>query len=51
MFSTQGNYNVNAGNSFGNGRDYSPLLEPDQHTDADPITKYKNWKSDFFSSP
>ena len=32
--SVQENYNVNAGNSFGNGRDQS-LLEPDQHTDAD----------------
>lgn len=48
---TQGNYDVNAGSSFGNGRDYSPywnLINTPMHI---PITKYKNWQSDFFSSP
>lgn len=48
---TQGNYNVNAGNSFGNGRDYSPYWNLINTPMQIPITKYKNWKSDFFSSP
>lgn len=48
---TQGNYNVNAGGSFGNGRDYTPywnLINSPMHI---PITKYKNWRTDYWSSP
>ncbi len=48
---TQQNYDVNAGNQYGNGRDYTPywnLINSPMHI---PITKYKNWQSDYFSSP
>lgn len=48
---TQGNYNVNAGSNFGNGRDYSPYWNLINTPMQIPITKYKNWKSDYFSSP
>ena len=48
---TQGNYDVNAGSSFGNGRDYNPywnLINTPMQID---VTNYKNWKTDYFSSP
>ncbi len=48
---TQGNYDVNAGSSFGNGRDYNPywnLINTPMQID---VTRYKNWKTDYFSSP
>lgn len=48
---TQGNYDVNAGSSFGNGRDYSPYWNLINTPMQIPITKYKNWQTDFFSSP
>jgi TonB-linked SusC/RagA family outer membrane protein len=48
---TQGNYNVNAGSQFGNGRDYSPYWNLINTPMQIPITKFKNWQSDYFSSP
>lgn len=48
---TQGNYNVNAGSSFGNGRDYIPYWNLINTPMQIPVTKYKNWKTDYFSSP
>jgi len=48
---TQGNYDVNAGGSFGNGRDYTPYWNLVNSPMQIPITKYKNWKTDYWSSP
>jgi TonB-linked SusC/RagA family outer membrane protein len=48
---TQSNYNVNAGSSFGNGRDYSPYWNLINSPMQIPITNFKNWQSDYWSSP
>jgi TonB-linked SusC/RagA family outer membrane protein len=48
---TLGNYNVNAGSQFGNGRDYAPYWNLINTPMQIPVTKYKNWKTDFWSSP
>ncbi len=48
---TLGNYNVNAGSSFGNGRDYAPYWNLINTPMQIPVTKYKNWQTDYFSSP
>lgn len=48
---TQQKYNVNAGSAFGNGRDYSPYWNLINSPMQIPITKYKNWQTDYFSSP
>ena len=58
---TRQDYNVNAGSSFGNGRDYTPywnLINTPMHV---PITRFENWNtpygsdysqgSSFWSSP
>jgi TonB-linked SusC/RagA family outer membrane protein len=44
-------YNVNAGNQFGNGRDFAPYWGVVNTPINIPITKYKDWKNDYFSSP
>ena len=48
---TQSNYNVNAGSSFGNGRDYSPYWNLINTPAEIPLTKYKDWRNDYWSSP
>ena len=48
---TRSDYNVNAGSDFGNGRDYSPYWNLINTPMQIPITKYKNWKTDYYSSP
>lgn len=48
---TKGNYDVTDGGSWGNGRDYTVywnLLNTPQQI---PITRYKNWRTDYWSSP
>lgn len=44
---TRGDYNVNAGSSFGNGRDYTPywtLLNTPMHI---PVTQFKDWNKPY----
>ncbi len=48
---TQSKYDVNAGGSFGNGRDYTPYWNLVNSPMQIPITRYKNWKTDYWSSP
>lgn len=48
---TLGNYNVNAGNQFGNGRDYAPYWNLINTPMQIPVTQFKNWKTDYWSSP
>jgi len=48
---TKGNYDVNAGSSFGNGRDYAPYWNLINTPMQIPVTNYKNWKTDYFSTP
>ena len=48
---TSGNYDVNAGTSFGNGRDYGPYWNLVNTPMQIPVTKFKNWQSDYWSSP
>jgi TonB-linked SusC/RagA family outer membrane protein len=48
---TQSNYNVNAGSSFDNGRDYNPYWNLINSPMQIPITNFKNWQSDYWSSP
>jgi TonB-linked SusC/RagA family outer membrane protein len=48
---TKGNYDVTDGGSWGNGRDYTVywnLLNTPQQI---PITRFKNWRTDYWSSP
>lgn len=48
---TKGNYDVTAGSSFGNGRDYTVYWNLLNTPMQIPITRFKNWKTDFWSSP
>jgi len=48
---TLGNYNVNAGSQFGNGRDYAPYWNLINTPMQIPVTQFKNWKTDYWSSP
>jgi TonB-linked SusC/RagA family outer membrane protein len=48
---TKQDYNVNAGNQFGNGRDRTPAWNLYNSPAQIPITKFKNWQTDYFSSP
>jgi TonB-linked SusC/RagA family outer membrane protein len=48
---TQQKYNIHAGNQFGNGRDdnfYWNLINTPPQIE---VTKYKDWKNDYWSSP
>lgn len=48
---TNTDYDIHAGDRFGNGRDfmvYWLLINTPAHI---PITKYKNWRNDYWSSP
>jgi|CXWL01.1.fsa_nt_gi TonB-linked SusC/RagA family outer membrane protein len=40
---TKGNYDVNAGQSFGNGRDYTPYWNLVNTPMQIPVTRFKNW--------
>ena len=48
---TRGDYDVNAGSSFGNGRDYSPYWNLINTPMQIPITQFKDWRNDFWSNP
>ena len=48
---TRSDYDVNAGGSFGNGRDYSPYWNLINTPMQIPITQFKDWRNDFWSSP
>ena len=48
---TKGNYDVTAGSSFGNGRDYTVYWNLINTPQQIPITRYKNWRTDYWSSP
>jgi TonB-linked SusC/RagA family outer membrane protein len=48
---TQQNYDINAGNQFGNGRDFTPYWNLINTPMQIPITRYKNSRTDFWSSP
>jgi TonB-linked SusC/RagA family outer membrane protein len=47
----QGKYNVNAGGSFGNGRDYLPYWNVINTPINVPLNDFKNWQTDYFASP
>ncbi len=51
---THDNYNVNAGQNFGNGRDFTPYWNYINTPIDIPLTRYKNWNStdpkDYFST-
>ncbi|MBK6937744.1 MAG: SusC/RagA family TonB-linked outer membrane protein [Chitinophagaceae bacterium] len=46
---TKGNYDVTAGSSFGNGRDYSVMWNVFNTPMQIPITRFKDWKNEFNS--
>lgn len=48
---TKGNYDVTAGSSFGNGRDYTVYWNLINTPMQIPITRFKNWRTDFWSHP
>ncbi|MBL7722826.1 MAG: SusC/RagA family TonB-linked outer membrane protein [Chitinophagaceae bacterium] len=48
---TKGNYDVTAGSSFGNGRDYTVYWNLINTPMQIPITRFKNWRDDFWSNP
>ncbi|MES1198014.1 MAG: SusC/RagA family TonB-linked outer membrane protein [Chitinophagaceae bacterium] len=48
---TKGNYDVNAGSSFGNGRDFTVYWNLINTPMQIPITRYKDWRNDYWSSP
>jgi TonB-linked SusC/RagA family outer membrane protein len=48
---TNGNYDIHAGDRFGNGRDYMVYWLLINTPAQIPITKFKNWQKDYWSSP
>jgi len=48
---TRSDYDINAGSSFGNGRDYTPYWNLINTPMQIPVTQFKNWKTDFWSDP
>ncbi len=48
---TRGSYDVTAGSSFGNGRDYTVYWNLINTPQQIPITRFKNWRNDFWSNP
>src|SRR5688572_2410317 len=48
---TKGNYDVTAGSSFGNGRDYTVYWNLINSPMQIPHTKFKDWRNDYWSSP
>lgn len=48
---TKGNYDVTAGSSFGNGRDYTVYWNLINTPQQIPITRFKDWRNDPWASP
>lgn len=48
---TKGNYDVNAGGNFGNGRDFEPYWNLINTPMQIPVTRFKEWRSDFWANP
>lgn len=48
---TKGNYDVTAGNNFGNGRDYGVYWNLINTPAQIPITRFKNWRDDYWANP
>ncbi|HNE48639.1 MAG TPA: TonB-dependent receptor plug domain-containing protein, partial [Saprospiraceae bacterium] len=48
---TKGNYDVTAGSSFGNGRDYTVYWNWLNTPMQIPLTRFKNWRTDYWASP
>ena len=48
---TRGNYDVTAGSSFGNGRDYTVYWNLINTPQQIPVTRFKNWRTDFWAHP
>jgi TonB-linked SusC/RagA family outer membrane protein len=48
---TKGNYDVTAGSSFGNGRDYTVYWNLINTPMQIPITRFKDWRNDFWAHP
>ncbi len=48
---TKGNYDVTAGSSFGNGRDYTVYWNLINTPMQIPLTRFKDWRNDFWSTP
>ncbi len=48
---TKGNYDVTSGSSWGNGRDYTVYWNLINTPAQIPITRFKNWRNDYWSSP
>jgi TonB-linked SusC/RagA family outer membrane protein len=48
---TYSKYDVNAGSSFGNGRDYTPYWNLINTPMQIPVTQFKDWRNDFWSNP
>ncbi|MEO6612396.1 MAG: SusC/RagA family TonB-linked outer membrane protein [Chitinophagaceae bacterium] len=48
---TKGNYDVTSGNTFGNGRDFGVYYNLINTPQQIPITRFKDWRHDYFSSP
>lgn len=48
---TKGNYDVTAGSSFGNGRDFTAYWNLINTPMQIPITRYKDWRNDFWAKP
>lgn len=48
---TQQNFDINAGDQFGNGRDYTPYWNLINTPIEIPVTRFKDWRNDYFSMP
>lgn len=48
---TKGNYDVTAGSSFGNGRDYTVYWNLVNTPGQIPLTRFKDWRNDYWASP
>lgn len=48
---TQQNYDVNAGDQFDNGRDFTPYWNLINTPINIPVTRFKDWRNDFWSQP
>ena len=48
---TKGNFDVTTGSSFGNGRDFTVYWNLINTPQQIPVTRFKNWRTDYWSSP
>ena len=48
---TNSDYNITAGDRFGNGRDFQPYWMLINTPMQIPVTRFKDWRNDYFSSP